>query len=159
MIWSQEQINFLTENYPKKGKFWCVTEMNLTEPQVRSKAARLKLKARGTSEAWHEKNANHWRRTKGRKRPDQSLVMKQMFADGRLKRTRTPEQLAAMGVRSKNWIAKNGHPKGALGMKHTDAAKQRISEASIKFHNSRTEDQIAERVLKMIKTKLKNNLS
>lgn len=37
------------------------------------------------------------------------------------------EQCAKMGVRAKAWIAENGHPRGALGMKHTEQMKELMS--------------------------------
>lgn len=39
------------------------------------------------------------------------------------------ERSAAMSVRVKAYFAANGHPRGALGMKHTDEAKKKISES------------------------------
>ena len=40
------------------------------------------------------------------------------------------ERRAATGQRMKAWIATNGHPRGAAGMRHTDEAKALISEGS-----------------------------
>ncbi len=40
-IWTDELVAALTENYPKKGKLWCVENLGLSEAQVRQKASRL----------------------------------------------------------------------------------------------------------------------
>lgn len=40
------------------------------------------------------------------------------------------ERSAAQSASSKAWIAKNGHPRGALGLRHSDATKAILSEKS-----------------------------
>jgi hypothetical protein len=62
----------------------------------------------------------------------------------------------AASANSKKWYAENEHPKGALGMKHSPAAKKKISIKSKEYNDSLTEDQKFSRVKKMLKTKNKN---
>lgn len=57
----------------------------------------------------------------GRKRPAQSLVMKQLHKDGKL--IKTPEALARIGEQVSERIKKNGHPKGMLGKHHSTSMK------------------------------------
>lgn len=64
-----------------------------------------------------------------------------------------PELIDTMAKRTKLWIKDNGHPKGSLGLKHTDEVKEIISKKSIKSWATKTEDEKAETILKMLKTK------
>lgn len=61
-----------------------------------------------------------------------------------------------LSVIAKDRLATNGHPRGALGMKHTDASKQKMSEASTKLYASLTEDQKGDRIIKAMKTRVAN---
>jgi len=58
-------------------------------------------------------------------------VLKKLHADGRL--TKTPEQKIATSRRMKKWHTEHGHPRGALGLQHTDAAKNKMSVSSKKY--------------------------
>lgn len=43
----------------------------------------------------------------------------------------SPEELAArMSKRQKRWIAEHGHPRGALGMKHSEETRRKLGESS-----------------------------
>lgn len=154
MTWTTEEIEFLKQNYQLKGKLWCMTELNKSEGQVRSKAARLNLSARGISEACINRNKQHALILKGRKRPEQSELIKKMHAEGAFKRTE--EQNLNVGKRVKKWISENGHPRGALGMKHTEATKLIISEKSKSAAKSMTDDQILSKTKKAANTRMKN---
>lgn len=59
-------------------------------------------------------------------------------------------------MRQKAWIQENGHPRGALGMRHTPETRQKMSDASIKAASLRTEEQKTAIALKAMKTKEKN---
>ena len=54
------------------------------------------------------------------------------------------------------WIKKNGHPKGATGMVHTQEAREKISKASVESWAVKTEDEKAAKTMKMMKTRFKN---
>lgn len=58
--------------------------------------------------------------------------------------------------RAKRYIAENGHPRGALGMKHSEATKARLSEISATWNASQTKEQKRERILKSLKTRAAN---
>jgi hypothetical protein len=126
--WSDEQILFLTENYPKLGRQKCAELMGMTGSQIRMKASRLGLSARGLSDAWKKKQEEHAEKLIGRKRPDQALVMKKLHEDGKL--LKNEEQKLAVSVRMKKYLAENGHPRGSLGMVHTEETKQIIGQKS-----------------------------
>lgn len=68
----------------------------------------------------------------------------------------TPELIAAQGKRVAEWIKKNGHPRGALGMKHTDRAKAIMGWKSWLASQNRTESERAEMNMKIIKTRVAN---
>lgn len=87
MRWTESEISVLIENYPKLGKEKCAALLNKTEGQIRFKASRLGLKARGVSEAWHNKNKEHAEKLRGRKRPEQSEFIREMHQAGKLIKT------------------------------------------------------------------------
>lgn len=72
----------------------------------------------------------------------------------RVRKYATDEELrAAISERSKRYIAENGHPRGALGMKHSQATKDAISRANHDWWASLSEDQKSDHILKAIKGK------
>ena len=149
MVWSPEQVTFLTENYPKIGRDACAAVMGISPSKVRMKASRLRLKARGISDAWKEKQQSHSKLMTGRKRPDQSLVMKSLHKEGKLKKT--DEQKTAIGTRMKKYIAENGHPRGALGMIHSEETRAKISQKSSEHWVSLSDDEKQEFAVKVAK--------
>lgn len=60
--------------------------------------------------------------------------------------------------KAKEYIKKYGHPRGYLGHKHSDETRKKLSEASIRGRDNRSEKREAERVLKMLKTKEKKGI-
>lgn len=153
MKWNIDQITFLVKHYPKQGRDWCAQSMGLTAGQIRSKASRLKLKARGISEAWKKKQRDHSARLLGKPMTVQNLAWKKMSADGLIPK-KTKEQKEAVGIRMKNWIATNGHPRGYLGMKHTPEALKKISLTSILQNAARTDEMKVQINIKSAKTKM-----
>jgi len=81
MIWSEDQIKYLTLNYPLIGKKGCVKVMKLKECQIRYMASKLGLKVDLNSKSLNYNKKNHF---KGVKRPNHSLKMKAKFKDGEL---------------------------------------------------------------------------
>lgn len=140
MIWTDEMVEFLKVNYPAYGKDWCVKEMGLTEAQIRQKASRLQLKARGVSEAWHRKQKEHAILLTGRKRPDQAELMRELRRSGAIKMSEEGKKLLSEAVKKR--FKEKGHPRGALGMKHSNETKKIISEKSKQSWMNKTEDQL-----------------
>lgn len=108
--WTTVEVSFLRLNYPTKGRAWCAQAMNKTDAQIRAKASRLGLRARGVSEAWQEKQKRHAEALTGRKRPEQAKVMLALHDAGKLKKS--PTQREAIGARVRTWLAENGAPEG-----------------------------------------------
>lgn len=155
MKWTQEKIDMLTEFYPKMGKLWCVQNLGFTEAQIRQKASRLQLKARGKSVAWQEKQKKHAEILTGRKRPEQALVIKKLHEQGKF--LFTDERKKRTSLQIKEWHKNNDHPKGMLGKKHSQETIKKISKCSINTWANYTEKEKNEKILKMIKTKIANN--
>jgi len=59
------------------------------------------------------------------------------------------ERRAHQGATTKARIAANGHPRGALGMRHTDEARLAISDASKRSWRRQTKEQLASRNRKL----------
>lgn len=154
MAWTIAEVEFLQNNYPARGRVWCAKELGRTDNEVRNKAWRLGLKARGVSEAWHAKNDSHAKLLTGRKRPEQAEVLRALHTAGKLKKDK--QQRQEIGSRMKLWIAENGHPKGASGMKHSEETKRRLSEASQASAAAKTDDDWHARTLKAMATREKN---
>ena len=152
--WSSEQIAFLTENYPKMGRDECARAMGMTSSQIRAKASRLQLKARGVSDAWVEKQKSHADKLTGRKRPDQSLVMKSLHEEGKLKITE--EAKVRIGAATKKRIAEKGHPRGSLGMVHSEETRKKISIKSSENWAARSDDEKQEFAVKVAKGRYAN---
>ena len=78
-------------------------------------------------------------------------------AKNRVKKFDTPEALRAdQSQKAKERIATQGHPRGALGLKHSGEAKEKMSKASAKWNASVTEDQRREMTIRGLKTKAAN---
>lgn len=154
MIWTEEEMLTLREVYPKKGKAYCAALPGRTEHQIRSKASRMQIKARGVSEAWNEKNAAHSVRMKGRKRPEQSLVMKNLHSSGKLKKT--PDQIAEGTEMLRVYRLSNPHPRGFSGHKHNEESKRIISKKSKLAWGDMTDEKIQERTKKMLTARFAN---
>jgi hypothetical protein len=154
MAWTTTEVDFLRDNYPQKGRAWCAEQLGRTDSEVRNKAWRLGLKARGISEAWFAKNEAHAKILTGRKRPEQAEVLKALHKAGKLKKDEA--QREAIGARVKAWIEQNGHPRGALGMKHTEESKRKISIKSSELVARTTDDQWLARTKKAMQTRERN---
>jgi hypothetical protein len=73
-------------------------------------------------------------------------------------RFHTKEELSAhLSATRKAWIAKNGHPRGALGMRHTPESKELISQQSKINWQSMTTQQREQRIEKSVITRVNNN--
>lgn len=136
--WTEEEIKILTENYPQIGKCACAKLLNMTEAQVRQKASYLGIKQNRQSEFFKDWQKRAAKSKVGKKRPKQAEVMKNLHKQGKLKKT--PEQLAEAGKKLSQRWKEFGHPKGALGMKHTDEVKKASSDRSKKMWENMSEE-------------------
>lgn len=141
-MWTPNEISFLSQNYPLKGKLWCMNAMKKSEGQIRSMAAKLNLKIDQNGEFFKKFQKQAALSKIGKKRPIQSLIMKEKAKQGNLALIDWVKNNGEIiSENSKKRIAKNGHPKGMLGKKHNDQAKKKMSEAGKKLWANLTEDQ------------------
>jgi hypothetical protein len=54
--WSEDEMTFLIENYPKNGTMYCVKKLGRTKRAVELRKQKLKLKFVGTNNRWKEEN-------------------------------------------------------------------------------------------------------
>lgn len=137
IAWTEAQHAFLRKHYPQKGKLWCATQLNRTLGAIRSQTCKLGLKQDRNSEffsAWQGRAAVS---KTGRKRPAQSLVLKRLHVEGKLPKTAAVR--AASSVSMKRWHATHEHPRGALGLRHTEEARAAMSKASKLAWSTRSE--------------------
>lgn len=131
MSWTKDEEDWLKANYPLLGKKKCAEILGKSDPSVRMKTFRLGLKQNRDSDFFNDWQSRAANSKVGKKRPDQAEVLKKTHRDGKL--IRTKEQNIKMGIRSKEWIAKNGHPRGMLGKKHSSESLKTFSEHTIKM--------------------------
>lgn len=151
LVWTEERTQFLIENYPKHGKAWCMEQMGMTEAQIRQKASRLQINARGVSEAWRAAAAAHGDKLRGRKRPEQAQVILALQAAGRMKITEMGRQ--KLSAAAKKRITENGHPRGMLGKKHTESVRQIVGAKSRETWHQMSEDKRMAKTVRMMKTR------
>jgi len=153
-MWTEKELDLLKENYPQKGKQWCIQVLGKNEQQVRHKASSLGLRQDRSSEFFKDWQQRARDSKVGKKRPDQALVMRQLHAVGKLRMT--DEQKQRNGEFLKRWYQNNEHPKGAKGMKHTDETKRKISKTSKTHWDAMSLDDRSDLALKGLKTKRAN---
>lgn len=144
--WSLCDADFLVRFYPSKGKMWCSEKLGRNEGSIRWMASQIGLKLDRGSEFCKEWTARGAAKKVGRKRPEQAEVIKRLHREGKL--LKTEPQRKAMSERTKSWIAENGHPRGALGMKHTEESKARQSETAKRMWRNKTEKERDEHALR-----------
>jgi len=138
IMWTQQEIEFLIANYPERGKNWCAENLNKSEASIRQKASRLGLKQNRQSEFFLNWQSRAKESKIGKKRPEQSLVMKKNHTEGKF--VFTDERKKRISERTKKYIVENGHPKGSLGLKHTKETKEIISKNSKKMWANMSEN-------------------
>jgi len=128
--WTEEEISFLKDNYPDKGKHWCIGMLNKSEGQVRSRAAKLGLRLNQDSEFWNNFQNRAAQSKVGKKRPMQSAIMKGKAMRGEMwvqNKVWTEEERKVFSDRAKKYIKENGHPRGMLGKHHSEKMKKQMS--------------------------------
>lgn len=153
--WTEERLEFLKKHYPLKGKSWCMQELGMTEPQIRSRASMLGLKARGTSEAWLDGQIRAAQSKVGKKRPDQADVMRRVNAN---KKPISEEKRQELSKALKERIEKYGHPRGALGMTHSEESKKKMSRAGQARVARESEEEKTARIVKMMQTRAERGI-
>lgn len=130
---NEEQKQFVLENYPNMGKMWCCEKLGVKESEVRVFASFSGLRI--NRNGFHFKDfQNRAALSKiGKKRPDHSVLMKNLCKSGLLKQMGPKDKKARenLSIKTKAWIKEKGHPKGMLGKKHTDEAKKITSISAI----------------------------
>jgi len=156
--WTEEEISFLKNNYPDKGKHWCMGMLNRREGQVRLKASRLGLKLNQDSEFW---KGFQKRAAEGKIGNKHSKKTKEKMSDSALKRDWKISK-GGKEKRIKAWkkrLKEKGHPKGMLGKHHSEKTKTEMSEARRGRKLSLSEKQrqeISDRTSAMMVKRIKN---
>ena len=128
-VWTKVDIEFLINNYPILGKSETAKQLNRSEASIRAKTSELKLKLDRNSEFYIEFQKRAALGKVGKKRPEHSKRIKELFENGVYSNFTNPseDKRKIMSIRQKKWIKENGHPKGFLGKKRTDEEKKNIS--------------------------------
>lgn len=147
--WNTAELALLRAEYPQKGLHWCAQHLGRTPRGVAGKASELGLKQDRTSEFFREWQQRAARSKVGRKRPDQSLVMQRLHAEGRLHTPKWRARQAAL-CGNDNWLfarsmkgaatrARNGTHTGAGDGAGVYGAGWRVIGGVRKFYRSRWE--------------------
>lgn len=140
--------------YPVKGLRFCALLFDRSEASIRAKASALGLKQDRQSEFFKEWQQRAAQSKIGTKRPEQAKVMRRLLQEGKMRMTEAGRQVLGDKVRER--IALQGHPRGSLGLKHTDATRRLIGQKSHEHWQSMSEDQKANKTDKMIKSRIEN---
>ena len=124
--WTKVEEDFLKENYSCNGRRWCMKELDRSEPSVRQKTSRLKLKLNQSSQFWKDfqKRAakgkignKHSKKTIEKMKKSALLRDWEMSKEGR---NRVKEGFQRM-------LKEKGHPKGFKGKHHSTKMKKAMS--------------------------------
>src|SRR5690606_8292944 len=127
--WKQHDIDWLINNYPLVGKEESARILSKTIGSIRTKAARLGLKQDRESEFFKDWQYRAKQSKIGKKRPEQVKVMPELHAQGRMKMTDKGKQIISHTTKER--FKTKGHPKGFLGKKHTQSAKEKMLSATV----------------------------
>ena len=134
MMWTDLEIEWLKLNYPLIGKKESAKFLNKSESSIRMKTSRLGLKQDKQSKFFFDWQSRAASSKVGKKRPEQAEIILKLHRQGRLKMTEEGKEKT--GNRTREMIAKKGHPKGMLGKKHSEDTLKIISNATIKMWNN-----------------------
>lgn len=113
--WTKNEIKSFIKLYPVKGKNWCINFFKRTEGSIRSKALELKIKQDKKSDFFKDWQNRAAKSKIGKKRPGQSIVMKNLIKSGKIKPMTSEKAKILFKDRWKN----KEHPRGMLGKHHT----------------------------------------
>lgn len=128
MQWTAEQVKTLAFEYPTIGLKRCAAKLGMRTSQVRSKASKMGIRQDRNSEFFKDWQARAAASKIGKKRPAQALVINQLKAEGRLFMSEAGKARMIAAVKKRH--AEYGHPRGALGMKHTEETRKKMGEKS-----------------------------
>jgi len=151
--WTETEIDWLKVNYPDKGLKACCEHLGRSSPSVRQKASRLGLKQNRNSDFFRDWQLRAAQSKIGKRRPEQAKVMERNRKEGKLDLSSEARNKISKGM--KEHIAKNGHPKGMKGKKHTPETLEKLSKALRDSWNSKTLEEQSAKTMKMLKTKEK----
>lgn len=142
MNWDKKDMDFLIENYPNKGLGWCAKELNRTTSSIRYKAHQLKLKQNKNSDFFIDWQKRAAKSKIGKKKPIHSRIMKEKYENGELNHLKewVKDNKYFLSENAKKRIKEKGHPRGALGLKHSIESKEKISEKSKIFWKNMPEE-------------------
>lgn len=132
--WSDLEISLLKEKYPVIGLKAMATILNRKTSSVRHKASDLNIKQDRSSAFfinWQRRAATS---KVGKIRPLQAAAMRKIYHEtNRLNsfKSMTDEKRRLISIRQSDYIRRNGHPRGALGMRHSDEMKQLARKRSV----------------------------
>lgn len=152
--WGEEDTKWLIENYSYLGRKACAHALGKTEDSIRMKTYRLGLKQNRDSEFFKEWQHRAAKSKIGKKRPEQSEVIKKLHKEGKL--LKTEKQKQETSIRFKKYFEKNPHPAGMKGKKHSEKVKNLLSAKSKEIWEKYNEEEIALRNYKMMQTRIKN---
>lgn len=138
--WSEAEVAFLREQYPTMGLFATAEALGRPNSQVRSKASALGIKQDRNSEFFKEWQQRAAKSKIGKKRPGQAEVIRRMHAEGKFPPI-SEDRRQAISEAARRRIREKGHPRGALGMKHTLESRAAIGAKAKAFWESRTEEE------------------
>lgn len=182
--WTEHQVSVLVEHFKTKTYEEIGLMIGRDEQSVRNKAYQMKLRKK--ADDWTDEqiaileNAYKSASTSEEIRLDDLVQQLGRFKSNICRKARelgltnqkrkaklkTKKRLPKYATESerrfaksesmKAWLAQNGHPKGFFGHKHTDAAKQLISQKSVESNASFTDEQKTNIKIKAAKTKIAN---
>ena len=129
VFWTETEVQILRDRYPQIGLKATAKLLNRPIRGVAGKASNLGIKQDRKSAFFADWQRRAARSKVGKKRPDQSLVMKSLWARGALTPP-TEERKKKTGASiSRHW-KEYGHPRGMLGKKHSLEFKLAMAEHS-----------------------------
>ena len=127
MLWTQRDLQILKEFYPQNGATATAKSLGRSRRSVISQASLRGIKQDRTSVFFKDWQSRAAKSKLGKKRPGQSLVMKSLWEDGKLKPP-TQRVRDQTGLRMKRYLKENGHPKGMLGKTHSPEMRMEAAE-------------------------------
>lgn len=149
--WSAAEDEWLRLNYPRVGQKASAAHLGRSCPSIRAHASRLGIKQDRDSPFAKDWQARAAQSKVGKKRPEHAATMRKLCAErgGKLY-VATEETRRRMGEAQRKHLATFGHPRGALGMKHSAEAKQKMSQKSAARWAAMTPDERAAYTLRQV---------